>query len=379
MRILHYIDKIEPSNLLSDHLLHQVEIENSIANSKIACRKDKFSKILKEFQPDIVNIHTCWQHASARRANRARSQGAAVIISPHWELSELSRTTERYISKFFKTQLYQRRMIRQADALLVSSEHERTQLHKLGWNKRIDVIPAPVFHHHISDKETIEQLAAFQQKISDTRYRLSMTPKELQAVTSLLHAGIIESEMKLDETRLKTLRNLLPDQWKRIMLFAADEEIADIIALGAHRLHLQTPDITRVNRYPLRHSKQRGSLNDESLNIENPFIKERLEDITLDHETNINSIATMLINAKRLIRKRRFSLRHLCDLYRAVRYLDYDEYRLKKTLSKMMILRFAQRITSILASELLLEEGFMPLIPRNDRKTTHIKRIMSIV
>lgn len=45
----------------------------------------------------------------------------------------------------------------------------------------------------------------------------------------------------------------------------------------------------------------------------------------------------------------------------------------------MMILRFAQRITSILASELLLEEGFMPLIPRNDRKTTHIKRIMSIV
>ena len=36
MRILHYIDKIEPGNLLSDHLLHQVEIENSIANSKIA-------------------------------------------------------------------------------------------------------------------------------------------------------------------------------------------------------------------------------------------------------------------------------------------------------------------------------------------------------
>ena len=140
MRIIHYIDSIKAGNLLSDQLLRLTSAQEEYADVKTITQQGDFKKILADFQPDIVHIHSCWQYHIASYANWAAKKHCAVVFSPHWELNERARTTEQGMRKKVKALLYQAKMVRSTEALLVSSEHEKQEILSLGWTKRIDVV-----------------------------------------------------------------------------------------------------------------------------------------------------------------------------------------------------------------------------------------------
>lgn len=378
MRIIHYIDGIKAGNLLSDYLLRLTAAQKKHADIITATRKDNFKKLLADHQPDIVHIHSCWDYKAAKHARRAERMGCAVVFSPHWALDGPCRTAEQRRTKQLKALLYQTKMVKRADALLVTTERERQQILLTGWTSRIDVVADSLLDSRLDDDSMAQQTLDFYRKVLDTRYQLAMTAMEKDGLHSLLHAGLAQETTHnlLPSDQLLNLRSMNPEQWRRIMLYADDEGIRDILDNGITVLQLHAPNIdtAAIPRYPLLSSKETEPVDKEKLTGNQPLIRQRLSDNLKQDETLIREIVTMMANTRQVERRDRLSLRLLADLYTAIKYNDYDEDRLAELLRRMRIYRYSRRIIQLLADKIHLKEGFMPFPPLNDRRTKGITR-----
>ncbi len=157
---------------------------------------------------------------------------------PHWELDERARTTEQKSTKTVKTLLYQAKMVRRMDALLVSSEQERQDILKLGWTKRIDIVQDSVLNSSLGDDDMAQQTISFYRKVLDTRYQFAMTAMEKDAIPSLLHAGLAQETTHnlLPSDQLLNLRSLNPEQWRRIFLIGVVTESLSRHGLVSYQL-----------------------------------------------------------------------------------------------------------------------------------------------
>lgn len=376
MHILHYIDGIEAGNLLPDHLLRLAAAQRKYADVRTVTQSDRFTSVLADNPADIIHIHACWDYKAARCARQAAGKGLPVVLSPHWGLDTRIRTTEQRLTKRTKALLYQAKTVRCADALLVTNEREKQDILGLGWTKRIDVVADSVLDSRQSDDRMAQQTLAFYRKVCDTRYQLAMTAMEREAIPSLLHAGLAQEPAHnlLPSDQLLNLRSLHPEQWKRILLYADDEGIRDIIDDGISRLQIQAPDIdtTDIRRYALLAPKETRSVDTKELSGNQFLRRQRLNDNLNREETLVREIAVMLANTQRIEQEGNLSLRQLADLYTAIKYNDYDEDRLGEVLRHMRIYRYARRIIQVLSEKIQLKEGFMPFAPLNDRQTRKI-------
>ena len=373
MRIIHYIDSIKAGNLLSDQLLRLTSAQEEYADVKTITQQGDFKKLLADFQPDIVHIHSCWQYRIASYANWAAKKHCAVVFSPHWELNERARTTEQGMRKKVKTLLYQAKMVQSTDALLVSSEHEKQEILSLGWTKRIDIVRDSVLNSTLTDDEMAQQTITFYRKVLDTRYQFVMTAMEKDAIPSLLHVGLAEESVHnlLPSDQLLNLRSLNPEQWRRVLLYADDEGVREIVDSAISRLQLNAPaiDTAAIRRFPLLRPKETTSVDTDKLVGNLPMTRQRLDDYTSKEDAIFKQIATIIANTRQIERKKRLSLRLLTDLYKVIKYNDYDEDRLAEVLRHLRLYRYSCRMIQLLAEKTLLKEGFMPFPPRNDRKT----------
>ena len=378
MRILHYIDNIKAGNLLSDYFLRLTTAQKEYANVKTITQQGDFKKLLADFQPDIVHIHTCWEHKAATYANWAAKKHCAVVFSPHWALDERARTTEQKSTKTVKTLLYQAKMVRGVDALLVTNEQERKEILQLEWTKRIDVVQDSVLNSSLNDDEMAQQTISFYRKVLDTRYQFAMTAMEKDAVPSLLHVGLAQETTHnlLPSDQLLNLRSLNPEQWRRIFLYADDEGIREIVDNSISRLQLNAPtiDTAAIERFPLLLPKETTSVDTDKVIGNQPMTRQRLSDYSNKEDAIIKKIATIIANTRQIERKKKLSLRLLADLYTVIKYNDYDEDRLADVLRHLRLYRYSRRMIQLLAEKVLLKEGFMPIPPRDDRKTKGIKR-----
>lgn len=378
MRIIHYIDSIQAGNLLSDYFLRLTTAQKEHADVKTVTRKDNFKKLLADSRPDIVHIHTCWDYQAATYARRAARQGCAVVFSPHWELDGRSRTSEQKRTKQLKTLFYQKKMVQRVDALLVTTERERQDILRSDWTKRIDVVPDSLLNSQLDDDSMAQQTIAFYRKVLDTRYQFAMTAMEKDAIPSLLHTGLAQETTHnlLPSDQLLNLRSLNPEQWRRILIYADDEGVREIVDNSISRLQLNAPaiDTAAIRRYALLSPKETEPINAEKLTGNQPLTRQRLNDNLKQEETLLKKIATMMANTRQVERKDTLSLRLLADLYTAIKYNDYDEDRLAELLRRMRIYRYSRRIIQLLADKIHMREGFMPFPPLNDRRTKGIIR-----
>lgn len=378
MRIIHYIDRLKAGDLLSDSILRLTTAEKEYADVLTVTRNDDFKKIISKEKPDVVHIHACWDYQASLRTRWALSTGTAVVLSPHWGLEERIRTKEQKIRKFMKSMIYQYKMVHKVDAIMVSTEREKQTINRLGWKKRIDVVPESILNSQFSDDDMAKNAVAFYKKVLDTRYQSAMGSMEQDAIPALLHVGLTQESIHniLPSDQLLNLRSLKPEQWRRILLYADDEGIRDIIDRGIEMMQLNAPNIDteRIQRYALMAPKETKAIEDKKLVGRRPLTKQRLNDNTKREEKLIRQIAIMIANIQQVQKKRMLSLRHLADLYTIIKYNDYDEDRLADVLRHMRIHSFARRIIQLLADKLRLEEGYMPIKPLNDRTTRHIIR-----
>lgn len=134
-------------------------------------------------------------------------------------------------------------MVQHAEALIAVSDEEKNELLALGWQKRIDVAQSSVLDNSVTLDTQCSLLLKIYAKVIDSRYRKLMSDSEKEAVSSLIHVGMAHDETMplLDSERILTLRNLRPEQWRRILLFGDDEDIRGIISAGAQKMQIEIP------------------------------------------------------------------------------------------------------------------------------------------
>lgn len=376
MRILHYINSLKAGNLLSDYILQLTSEQKEYAEVKILTSTDNLQRIVEKEKPYIIHIHACWDYQAAKRAQWAVQKGYAVVLSTHWGLNEPIRSNEQRIRKFLKQITYQQKVVQHVDAMLVTNEKERQMILRLGWQKRVDVVPNSLLNSNLSANEMAQQTLRYYNKVLDTRYQLAMSTMESDAVHSLLHVGLAQETTHnlLSSDQLLNVRSLNPAQWRRILLYADDEDIREIIDDAISKLQLNVPDIdtSTIQRFALILPKESQPLNQKKITGTKPLTRQRLNDNTNRDETIVRTIAIMLANAHQLDVKRTLSMRHLADLYTMIKYNDYDEDRFAEVLRHMRLYRFSRRIIQLLIDYLHLEEGFTPFPPLADNGTKAI-------
>lgn len=168
MKILHYIPSIDESSggvgaymqLLSRdlgslcelHVLtHKGTNERVLENCNVhyipykwlpwdSC-KGEFLELLNDIRPDVFHTNCCWLPLSAMTAMWAKSQGYKVVYTPHGMLEPYSISRFYWRKKFPAIILYQRKGVALCDVVHATAESEKENLLKLGWNKRVAVIP----------------------------------------------------------------------------------------------------------------------------------------------------------------------------------------------------------------------------------------------
>ena len=376
MRILHYISHVRRGDLLSQYLSVLTTAQESLgAEVSIATKRDDIEEKIKQFRPHIVHVHTLWSLQSADVVRVAKRKNCRVVISPHGQLDAFRCRNERRGWKKIVTLLFQRRMICQADALIAATEREAERLEKLDWNDHIDTIGNALLDSRIAQKDMAVRSLRLYQKVIDTRYAAYLTKEDREAVGSLAHAAIDSTPTAtLPEERLNHLHALDAKSWRRICLWADDEDAMPLILEGTRRLGIEASvrgiDPTTIDRYPPRHPKRKGNLPGNELLHASESQKDKWQEVLKDESEPLRRVVTLLLNARKLSRRKELSLHHVCDLYQAIKFLDYDEDQQKALLERFSAVRFSRKIVGMLGEKLLLEEGFMPLPPKRKRKIT---------
>lgn len=363
MRILFYTNELKNGDLRSDCIRQLADSLRDSAELTLVTRKDDCLAVLKENTPDIIHIHGCWDSHAASLARHVDRRTCAVVLSPHGELDAYVLRHEGRLAKQAKLAAYQRRLTHDSEALLVGSDDEAKHLTSKRWNRCVTVVRWGILDSTQTAEGLCDDAMAFYRKVIDTRYRLLMTDDEKEAVRSLLHVGKSRNETRsmLDSDKILTLRSLKPAQWRRIMLYAADEDIRGIVDDATARMQLSVPNIdtTTIDRFPTLRPKDMGPLERVKL-IGHTVSKAKMKEVTANDSDELRTLATMMVNARTLTKQGTLSMRHVAELYEKVKYTDYDEDRFCEIMQELHLRKFMRKMIHVMQHDLYLEEGFMP-------------------
>ena len=183
MKVLHYIPSIdrtsggtttylqmlakELGNLAELHIVshasdNPVKQENCqmhfIASWKhIIEMKRQWRCLLNEVKPDIVHINCCWIPGCALTQKWAQQFGYKVVLTPHGMLEPWIMKRHYLTKKVPALLLYQKATVKNADCLHATSESEKENLLKLGYNRYIAIIPNGINVESIVMKQSWER------------------------------------------------------------------------------------------------------------------------------------------------------------------------------------------------------------------------------
>lgn len=381
MTIIHYTYNIIQEDIISDYIVQIVSYQKRIGlKVEVVTNLTDLKKIINKERVDILHIHGCWDYNAYICAKEAKKNDSAIIVSPHWQLNYIIRKKEKPMRKILYTFFYQRKLIKMADSIIVTANKEKEEIKKeLHWNKKIEVIPTNILNSQVAEQTVLEYFKLVYNKIIDTRYRIYMgEDTEIRSILDLLYIGLQKNDESIDsmlpsENILK-LKKLTITQWKRILLMADDENIRDYIDIAIEKLKIETPNINtkEIIRYYPNNPKDKNNLENEDI-IVSIFIKrEKIENTIQDETEAIKKITTMIVNSNNLIKTRKFTLRHLANIYREIRFSDYNEDKLYNIVRKINTLKLSRHIIYILSSWLYLEEGFRPFKYLSNKRTVKI-------
>lgn len=368
MKILHYIDRMEQGDLVSEYVQSLLNDVSGRVETRLLTATEDVEKTLKDFVPDVVHVHGCRTKRAAKVVETAHKMECGILLSPHWQLSQFTSKHEQPFAKTLQNQWETKAIAAQADALLTTSEDERKEVAQLAWNSRIEVIKNCHLSTELSTEEMTMKVGMLYQKIFHTRYRKRMTATDFQCLHALHYAGLTHDKAakRLSGDDLVALRKLTPTLLTRLFFFADDENIRSFIDAGIEKLQLNLPHIesNKIDRYCSLHPKRGEALIDyDAIGQHEKIGEERLFPL----------LQTALKQAKHQLKESTFSLRHLTEIYCLLRFNDYNEDELFAFLKRKRLLRFTQRLLFILSEWFYLEEGFMPFAAIEDKRCQTIK------
>lgn len=353
MKLLLYISKAdykdEVSRLLTDALVKAYGNDAEL----------RHEASLKGVSPTLVHVFGCWSRAAADMAFKAHGRGIPTVYSPLGGLMPWQLQAQMH-SRRIQTRSFQKRMTVEARALLAFSKLEGEQLLRSGWNEKVLCVDNSFVTNCISKEEMIQKVRAFYQKVIDSNSASLLSLTAIALIGRLLQASL-DRDAFLDEQRkaelLDRLQELGEEEWRAIFLYADDELALDHLRQGIAYLKVQAPDI------PVDDIDRFASCR--------PYTGQPLAIEGAHPEQEIAEIFRML---QCEIRRGAISLGRLAELYRILRFTDYDEMEFTRLVKQGRQEKFVGRMLGIMADILGLTEGFMPLAPIHDSETERLAK-----
>lgn len=351
MKVLH----IYPGNdsMVTKHVTMLAEGMRLSADIRTADNSASARQLLREHEPDIVHCHGCWQYFVARMAASAIRQGARVILTLHGQLEPWVISQQSMQDKVCKSMLWQRDAVRRAYAVITLGRLERENFKHLGWNTRIEEIHNAVITNTISPSEMVSQTFAVYQKVMDSNTLELMDEIERRQLATILKAGLTGDRRWIGN------EDVPGHVSRQLLIYAEHEGIRNYVDYGINLLGLSAPliDTEKIAAYmPPSYTRPRP-------------IKEIIGDYEGNETDYLLRIITQLHKAPLLL--------HLTELARELYRDSINDEHIAAMLEERGLLAFTQRLMQILSEQLLLDEGYMPVDPINDRQTQRIRKIIT--
>ncbi|MCQ2255325.1 MAG: glycosyltransferase [Bacteroidaceae bacterium] len=386
MKILHYIDCFHPIRLPKEyfellareggeeteiHLLmpkpdEEVKVEGvqvhylSYFTWMRWRNKRRFIKVMNEVNPDIINIHSCWSQVMSGIVDwNEKYYKRPLILSTHKQLMPWHNPNK--IKRYIQTQLYQQKILRKADVILTDSRQETN----IQANPHIFCIPNALLTKDFSGKEMQSEYTNLCISLSNSNPYLFMTEKERRKEASLLKEAVMQKRGDSQQAN----EDEMDESYERIILHAQYEGtlkmLLPFLPNGAKEYADNTP------HYIYNTKKNVDSLFSlKALSKKSDLVSFGKEEAATENEL---LIAKYLLNVKYEIVHNTVSQRHLIELYKALKTIDYDEDTLNALLMRLGTYQDTARMMQLLKDYYNLEEGFMPMEPIDDKITKKIK------
>lgn len=371
MKVLYYYPKSD--DMITHHVTMLAEGMRNSAEVQTATTLNDFKSRLEMQEPDIVHCHGCWQYATYKAAAIARKRGVRVILSPHgqlepWIVEEKSSVvgdSQTPMALISKSVLLQRRTVERAYSLIAFGKMEQHYLQQLGWNPRIETIRNAVITNSLSPQDMCSQTFAVYQKVLDSNVLEQMSDDDKHLLSIILKAGITGDARWItgrgnDNSQFSIPNSQSPSpDWRRILIYAEHQNIRNYVDYGISILGLRPDsiDTTHIAAYfPEKYQRPTP-------------LKELIGDFK-GNETDY------LIRMLRQIQKTPLLL-HLIELHRELHRDSVDDDSLAEALEEKRLTVFASRLMQILSEQTLLDEGYMPLAPLDDRGTRQIRNLIA--
>ena len=347
MKILHVYPKAD--EMVAKHVGQLMEGMQISAEVQAVSNLADFKNICKDFQPDIVHCHGCWQYSIVNAGNFARKQGARIVLSPHGQLEPWVLEEKSLQEKLHKTALWQKSFVEKAYALIAFGKMEQQYLSQLKWNPRIEVIHNAVITNSTTREKMCAQTFAVYQKVLDSNVLEQMNEDTQQLMTTIIKAGIL-GDMRWTELHVPEVID-----WRRMLIYAEHQNIRNYVDYGINILGLSAIglDTEHLPAYFPEHYQRPQS------------IKKQIGEYKGD-ETDY------LLRMIRQIEKQPLLL-HLIEFTRELYRDTVNEDALVETIEEKGLTKFAGRLMQVLHEQTRLDEGYMPVDPVDDRSTKKIR------
>ena len=354
MRILHIFQRND--ELQAKHVSILLEGMQNSAEIKSADAPSEAKAIIREWKPEIVHCHGCWTYWTVNAGRIAIKKGARIVISPHGQL-EPWVTEEKVIhEKLPKTALWQKSFVEKAYSVIAFGKMEEKYLRQLKWNPRIEVIKNSVITNSISQQEMCSETFTVYQKVMDSNVLELMDENSLKLMATIIKIGILGDQRWTKASKeSETIPNVSSEDWRRILIYAEHENIRNYVDYGINILGLTTPhvDTEKIPAY---------------------FPEQYKRPQTIKHSIGeYNGYETeYLIKMIRQIQKEPLLL-HIIELTRELYRDNVNDDELREALEEHKLAKYASRLIQVLQEQALLDEGYMPLEPTDDRGTQQIR------
>lgn len=367
-KILFYIpsevDRIDINHELKQELARVMSA--SIEVEMVSSLRGKPLSVVKNYT--LVHVFGAWNQHAALVLLKATRMHVPTVYTPLGGLQPwmMKRHNHSWLGGL------QRSMARQASAVHICGALESEMFDRLKWNTKTALIQNPVLTSQTSFEQMSREMLTLYRKVLDSNARLLLSEAACTTIGGLLQVGI-DKEVLKDKKRCQTLKSvatgLTDEDWRRIFLYALDEQVTDIIQQGLARLQIAYPqiDATAIDIFPTGSHYAEGHLNTATLLSKNIVLKGKLSDHIEKEETNERKMAIALLNYRYEEERHKAPLLHLVDLYATIRFTPVDEDRMKAIVSALGIERYSERLMDVMHTVLGLTEGFMPILQRQDK------------
>lgn len=382
MNIVHYIPEITKHDIVSDELLTIVNAMRDKADVRLVVGSGNHKELFKEGKPDLIHFHGCWDYHTARFVGEANRKGVATVVSTHGGYMPYTFKHEQPMSKLAKMLTYQTHCITIADAVAANTQEELDNIISQTSQTCIELIPSFILDSKTTVESVVDRLVSLYRKVEDTRYRLMMTKLEKDVIRRLVHIGSSRAEFVSKSTSLSIAgyEAMSQEQWKRIMLYANDEHIEDIIGKGAAYENVVIPpvDVDAISRFHVAKAKNDGIDYISEISKKRKNLKHDVVANTEKDEDALRHIIYLAAEISMEAKDKTVSMRHFVSFFRMLQNEDYDEDKLIELLSQAKLKKPTQRILYILKEDLQLSEGFLPIEPVYDSKTQLLRDLINL-